>query len=139
MPSAIRDTLRALVLDSAYPARGESPWYGSLIRTGNHVARARLPPARRSVTATPSAASTSWSSFLRGSGRGVGGLLEAFGGATYGTPESYLAIDRAGVQLRHGNQHPWKRLTRHLQARLRLPASSTCAPASSSSAATTIR
>ena len=28
------ETLRALVLDSAYPAKGESPWYGSLIRTG---------------------------------------------------------------------------------------------------------
>ncbi len=28
------DTLNALVLDSAYPARGESAWYPSLIETG---------------------------------------------------------------------------------------------------------
>ena len=28
------DTLEALVLDSAYPARGESAWYPSLISTG---------------------------------------------------------------------------------------------------------
>ena len=105
------DTLRALVLDSAYPARGESPWYGSLIRTGNHalaLACRRLPQchgdAERRLYKLVK--------FLRRSGRGVGGLLEAFGSATYGTPESYVAIDRAGVQLRHGNQHPWQRLTR---------------------------
>lgn len=105
------ESLRALVLDSAYPARGESPWYGSLIRTGNSSLELAC---RRSPRCDGDAGRrlAKLVRFLRATRRGVGGLLEAFGGATYGTPDSYLAIDRAGVQLRHGNQKPWRRLTR---------------------------
>lgn len=33
------ETLDALVLDSAYPAYGEDPWYPSLVRTGNRAMR----------------------------------------------------------------------------------------------------
>ena len=108
------ETLRALVLDSAYPAKGESPWYGSLIRTGN---RSLELACRRSPKCSGDAGRRlrKLVHYLRRSGRGVGGLLEAFGGATYGTPDSYVAIDRAGVQLRRGNQKPWKRLTRPLK------------------------
>ena len=105
------ETLKALVLDSAYPARGESPWYGSLIRTGNQA----LALACRRVPRCSGNASRRLRKlveFLRETGRGVGGLLEAFGGATYGTPGSYVRIDHAGTELRHGNQKPWKRLTR---------------------------
>lgn len=104
-------TLKALVLDSAYPARGESPWYGSLIRTGN---RSLTIACRRSSRCAGDARRRldRLVAFLRRSGRGVGGLLGAFAGATYGTPDSYLAIDRAGAQLRRGNQRPWRRLTR---------------------------
>ena len=104
------DTLRALVLDSAYPARGESPWYGSLIRTGN---RALELACRRSPDCSGDAGRrlAKLVEFLRKTRRGVGPLLELFGGATYGTPDSYLAIDRAGIELRHGNARPWKRLT----------------------------
>jgi pimeloyl-ACP methyl ester carboxylesterase len=102
--------LRALVLDSAYPARDESPWYGSLIRTGN---RALELACRRSPRCSGDAGRRlrKLVEFLRATRRGVGPLFEAFGAATYGTPRSYLAIDRAGTKLRKGNAKPWKRLT----------------------------
>jgi pimeloyl-ACP methyl ester carboxylesterase len=109
-----RETLKALVLDSAYPARGESPWYGSLIRTGN---RALELACRRSPLCSGDAGRRlrQLVQFLRDTRRGVGPLLELFGGATYGTPDSYLAIDRAGRQLRKGNAKPWKRMTAPLK------------------------
>ena len=105
------DTLRALVLDSAYPAIGESAWYGSLIRTGN---RSLELACRRSPKCSGDAGRRLrlLVEHLRRTRRGVEGLLQAFGGATYGTPGSYLAIDRAGVKLRRGNPRPWRRLTR---------------------------
>jgi pimeloyl-ACP methyl ester carboxylesterase len=114
------ETLRALVLDSAYPARGESPWYGSLIRTGN---RALELACRRSPRCAGNAGRRlrKLVEFLRDTRRGVGQLLELFGGATYGTPDSYLAIDRAGAQLRRGNAKPWKRLTAPLKPGYRDP------------------
>lgn len=101
--------LRALVLDSAYPATGESPWYGSLIRTGN---RALEIACRRSPRCSGDAGTRlrRLVVFLRRTGRTVEPLMTAFGRA--GTPEAYVALDRAGVQLRRGNQKPWRRLTR---------------------------
>ena len=99
------------MLDSAYLATGESPWYGSLIRTGN---RSLELACRRSPKCSGDAGRRLrlLVEYLRRTDRGVEGLLRAFGGATYGTPGSYLAIDRAGVRLRRGNPEPWKRLTR---------------------------
>ena len=54
------DSLAALVLDSAYPVRGESPWYPSLWRTGSGRCRspATAPPRAR---ATRTAAWAAWS------------------------------------------------------------------------------
>ena len=104
------DTLRALVLDSAYPARGESPWYGSLIRTGNRslaLACRRSPDCSGDATARLARLVR----YLRRTRRGVGPLLVAFEGATYGTPGSYLRIDHAGHELLRGNARPWNRLT----------------------------
>jgi pimeloyl-ACP methyl ester carboxylesterase len=105
------DTLRALVLDSAYPAIGESPWYGSLIRTGN---RSLELACRRSPKCSGDAGRRLrlLVEHLRKTGRGVEGLLEAFGGATYGTPGSYVRIDRAGTELRRGDPRRWRSLTR---------------------------
>ena len=105
------DTLRALVLDSAYPAIGESAWYGSLIRTGN---RSLELACRRSPKCSGNAGRRLrlLVDYLRKTGRGVEGLLEAFGGATYGTPGSYVRIDRAGTELRRGNPRRWRSLTR---------------------------
>ena len=109
------ETLRALVLDSAYPAKGESPWYGSLIRTG--VTSLEL-ACRRSPECSGDAGRRlrQLADFVRRTRRTVEPLLLAFEGATYGTPDSYLAIDRAGVALRHGHERKWARLTRPYRA-----------------------
>jgi pimeloyl-ACP methyl ester carboxylesterase len=104
------DTLEALVLDSAYPARGESAWYGSLVRTG----------VRAVATACERVASCSGNAerrfeklvdYLRQDRRGVGPLLDALQDAVYGTPQSFVDIDRAGTALRRGNPGPWDSLT----------------------------
>lgn len=104
------DSLRALVLDSAYPARGESGWYPSLPRTGIRsyaIACHRAPrcpgdPAKRLARLAQ---------YLRDTHRGVGSLIDAIAGSAYGAPQSYLAVDRAGRALLHGNPDPWKNLT----------------------------
>jgi pimeloyl-ACP methyl ester carboxylesterase len=105
------DTLNALVLDSAYPARGESAWYGSLTRTG---VRAIPTACERAPTCSGNAARRleKLVDHLREDRRGVGPLLQALQDATYGAPASFVAIDRAGTALRHGNPGPWERLTR---------------------------
>ncbi len=108
------DRLRALVLDSAYPARGESAWYPSLPRTG---IRAISIACRRSDSCSGDARARleKLVRFLRRTGRGVGPLIDAIGEAgndALDAPGAYLAIDRAGVALRHGNPGPWSRLTR---------------------------
>ena len=104
------DSLQALVLDSAYPARGENGWYPSLPRTGIRayaISCHRDPscpgdPAKRLVRLTH---------YLRKTHRGVGPLIDAIGAAAYGPPASYLAIDRAGRALLAGNPGPWRNLT----------------------------
>jgi pimeloyl-ACP methyl ester carboxylesterase len=104
------DTLRALVLDSAYPARGESAWYPSLPKTGIRsyaISCERAP----NCPGDPAKRLARLANFLRSKHRGVGPLIDAIGGAAYGPPQSYLAIDRAGRALLHGNPNPWRNLT----------------------------
>jgi pimeloyl-ACP methyl ester carboxylesterase len=102
------DTLNALVLDSAYPARGETGWYPSLPRTQIRS----MPKACRRVDSCSGDAARRLEKlvdYLRETQRGVGPLLDALESA--GTPESFVEVDRAGVQLRRGNQKPWIDLT----------------------------
>ena len=103
------DTLSALVLDSAYPTRGESAWYPSLIETGNVALELAC---KRSPECPPGAARRleKLVDYLRETGRTVEPLLGAFAGATYGTPDSYLEIDEAGSKLVDGNAKPWNEL-----------------------------
>ncbi len=105
------DTLDALVLDSAYPTEGESAWYPSLIETGN---RALELACKRSPECPPGALErlAKLAQHLRDTGRTVEPLLGVLGGATYGTPDSYLELDEAGRELRAGNPEPWKKLTK---------------------------
>ena len=109
MPSAIRETLNALVLDSAYPARGESPWYPTLISTG---VRSISIACRRSPSCSGDARQRFGKllRWLRKRNWGVGPLVDAIFDAGYDPPDSFLRIDRAGTALRHGDAGPYKRL-----------------------------
>ena len=103
------ETLSALVLDSAYPARGESAWYPSLIQTG---VRAISVSCRRSPDCSGNAYKRlkTLVHFLRSRHKGVGPLVDALFAAGYGPPDTYLHIDSAGSKLVHGDSHPWKLL-----------------------------
>jgi pimeloyl-ACP methyl ester carboxylesterase len=90
-----RETLEALVLDSAYPVRGESAWYPSLWRTG---IRALYATCRRAGRCEPGARSRLERvvAVLRGTPRGVGPLLDAIAVAGNEPPvRNYLEINEA--------------------------------------------
>ncbi|MEK6328177.1 MAG: alpha/beta fold hydrolase [Actinomycetota bacterium] len=108
-------TLEALVLDSAYPARGESPWYPSLISTG---VRSLSIACRRSPSCSGDAGErlrklVHW---LRKRAWGVGPLIDALAAAGYDPPDDYLRIDRAGTALRRGDLAPYKRVVAEAKA-----------------------
>jgi pimeloyl-ACP methyl ester carboxylesterase len=104
------DTLEALVLDSAYPARGESPWYPTLISTG---VRSIAIACRRSPSCSGDARErlrklVHW---LRKRNWGVGPVIDAMFEAGYDPPGTFLRIDRAGTALRRGDPGPYTMLT----------------------------
>ena len=106
------DQLKAVVLDGAYPIRGESPWYPSLITSGN----ANLVTAcDRSPSCPPGAANrlAKATRLMRKKGMDVGLLIDAIAGAAYGPPESYLEVDRAVQAMLAGNLNPWHNLIRN--------------------------
>jgi pimeloyl-ACP methyl ester carboxylesterase len=105
------ERLNALVLDSAYPAFGEDPWYPSLPRHGN---RSMEIACRRVERCSGDAGKRleELVAYLRRRQLSVGPLIDAIESATYGTPQSYVDIDRAGQKLLDGNPKPYKRLTR---------------------------
>jgi pimeloyl-ACP methyl ester carboxylesterase len=102
--------LDALVLDSAYPTYGESAWYQSLIRTG---VRSLELACERSPRCDGDAGRRleKLVEYLRRTNRDVGALVDALAGAGYSPPGAYLAIDRAGTALRHGDSEAWGELT----------------------------
>ena len=104
------ETLDAVVLDGAYPVRGESPWYPSLITTGNEafVTACEREPA---CPAGAAARLERMTTLMRKRGMDVGELIDALAGAAYSPPGSYLAIERAGRQLLAGRPAAWRRLT----------------------------
>ena len=108
------DTLAALVLDGAYPVRGESPWYPSLIKSGN---RDFVTACDRSPDCPPGAADrlAEQVAYMREHGMNPGELVDAIAAAAYGPPASYLRVERAGRALLAGNQGPWIRLTNGLK------------------------
>ncbi len=103
------DRLEALVLDSAYPAFGEDPFYPSLPKTGVRsleITCDREPDCKGDAAARLARAVR----FLRETGRGVGPLIDAIASAGYGPPDSYLAINDALVALFDGDVGPYKEL-----------------------------
>jgi pimeloyl-ACP methyl ester carboxylesterase len=116
------ETLNALVLDSAYPARNESAWYGSLTRTG--VRSVGLACERvESCTGDARERLDELVDFMREQRRDVGLVLEELQEATYGTPRSFVQLERAGTALRNGNPGPWRDLTRFEHVGYRRPTS----------------
>jgi pimeloyl-ACP methyl ester carboxylesterase len=101
------ETLDALVLDGAYPAKGESAWYPSLIKTG---VRSLSISCRRSPDCSGNAYRrlVTLVHFLRSNHKGVGPLVDALAGGYSGPPDTYLRVDSAGSKLVHGDSHPWK-------------------------------
>jgi pimeloyl-ACP methyl ester carboxylesterase len=105
------DALDALVLESAYPVRGESPWYPSVWRTG---VRAIATSCERDPACPPGAAERfeRFVAQLRREGIGVGPLLYALGTAGYSPPRSYLRIDRVARAYLDGRRRPYERLAK---------------------------
>lgn len=103
------DELNAVVLDGAYPIRGENPWYPSLITAGNEDL---VTACDRSPSCPPGAASrlTRLTKLMRSEGMDVGVLIDAIAGGAYGPPESYLAVEKAGRRLLAGKPRLWHRL-----------------------------
>lgn len=108
------ETLEALVLDSAFPVRGESPWYPSTWRTGIRslaVACDRSP----SCHGDAGARLERFVADLRERALSIGDLLDAIAGAGYGgsmPPVGYLRIDNAISRWLAGDEERYERLTR---------------------------
>ena len=105
------DKLEALVLDSAYPAFGESPWYPSLPKTGvaHDPGRCDRSPhcdgdARRALSGRVEV--------LRRGPPGVGRLIAALIGSAYSPPASYLRLDRAMQDADRGRHRALQELTK---------------------------
>jgi pimeloyl-ACP methyl ester carboxylesterase len=104
------ENLNALVLDSAYPAYGEDPWYPSLVRTGNRSLQEvcdRQPGCEGDALARLDEAVE----MLRKRRLSVGAMIDAIADAAYSPPDSYLAVDRAIRALLNGNRSPYDNLT----------------------------
>ena len=104
------DSLQSLVLDSAYPVRGESAWYPSLWRTG---IRSLYVTCRRAGRCQPGARRRLGHAveLLRRTARGVGPLLDQIAVAGNGPPRRYLRINSAISSYLDGNRRPYRRLT----------------------------
>jgi pimeloyl-ACP methyl ester carboxylesterase len=104
------ETLNAVVLDSAYPAFGEDPWYPSLPRT---AIRSLALACERSASCSgdPVARLERLVDKLRTKRISVGPLIDALQGLTYGTPGSYLRLDRAAAAYLAGDSGPYEALT----------------------------
>ena len=103
--------LKALILDSAYPVRGESPWYPSLTR---HGVKSLSTVCRRTPQCRPGARRRLARVVrrLRRSGRGAGPLIDAIGSAGYTpAPPGYRRINRAVLAFLHGDRKPYNELT----------------------------
>jgi pimeloyl-ACP methyl ester carboxylesterase len=104
------DRLEALVLDSAYPAYGEDPWYPSLPRTGIRslgIACDRDPECEGDAIGRLEKGLDT----LRDKGLPVIDAVTALINASGDPPQSYLRFDRALSELVEGDPTAWKKLT----------------------------
>ena len=107
--------LEALVLDSAYPVRGESPWYPSTWRTG---IRGLTIACDRSPGCDGDAGErlARFVEKLRGEGIDVGPFLGDLASAGYSPPGSYLRLDRVISAYLAGDTEPYEELTKRGKA-----------------------
>jgi pimeloyl-ACP methyl ester carboxylesterase len=106
------DHLNAVIIDSAYPVRSESPWYPSLTRKG---VKSLQIVCRRTAGCQPGARKRLDRVVvdLRRTDRGAGPLLDALGSAGYTpAPPSYRAINEAVSDYLEGRSQPLKRATK---------------------------
>ena len=104
------ERLEALVLDSAYPAFGEDPWYPSLPRHGIRslgIACDRDPDCEGDAVARLEEGLDT----LRDKGLPVIDAVTALINASGNPPRSYLRFDRALSELVEGDPTLWKKLT----------------------------
>ncbi len=105
-----RKTLRALVLDSAYPTRGESPWYPSGPRTGIRslkVACRRAPGCHGDTRARLGRLVAR----MRRRNHDIVGLINSIWSAGYNPPKAYLQVNRRIEAHLRGRPRPFKRPT----------------------------
>ncbi len=109
------DTLKALVLDSAYPVKGESGWYPSVWRTG---IRGLEIACDRSADCKGSAGDRldRFVAKLRRQGIDVGPFLDRLGSAGFAPPDSYLRIDRVVEAYLNGDEGPYDEVTKRGKA-----------------------
>jgi pimeloyl-ACP methyl ester carboxylesterase len=106
------EALEALVLDGAYPVRGESGWYPSLTRTG---IRSLAVVCKRSNRCSGSARTrlATVVELLRQTPRGAGPLLTTIGSSGYEPPRRYyMRVNDAVSAYLAGDRRPMRRLTR---------------------------
>jgi pimeloyl-ACP methyl ester carboxylesterase len=110
-----RDTLTALVLDSAYPVKGESGWYPSVWRTG---IRGLKTACDRSAECKGDAGARldRFAAKLRRQGIDVGPFLDRLGSAGFAPPDSYLRIDRMVAAYLDGDDGPYYEMTKRGKA-----------------------
>ncbi len=114
------DRLQALVLDSAFPVRGESPWYAGNWRTGIRglsIACNRSPDCRGDAGRRLERFVTE----LREATLDLGPILDAIAAAGYSPPQSYLRIDRAIADYLGGDSDRYAELVTGWRARYGKP------------------
>ncbi|MBM3667161.1 MAG: alpha/beta hydrolase, partial [Actinobacteria bacterium] len=102
--------LRSLVLDSAYPLSGESPWYPSGPRTGMRSLRlacARAPACAGDARSRLRRAVAK----LRRNGHSPVPLLNSIWAAGHSPPKAYLAIDSRLRSLLRSSPRPYRTST----------------------------
>jgi pimeloyl-ACP methyl ester carboxylesterase len=114
------ERLEALVLDSAFPVRGESPWYAENWRTGIRglsIACERSP----SCTGDAGRRLARFVTELREATLDPGPILDAISTAGFSPPQSYLRVDRAIAEYLEGDTERYEELVQDWRSRYGKP------------------
>jgi pimeloyl-ACP methyl ester carboxylesterase len=114
------ERLEALVLDSAFPVRGEGPWYAANWKTG---IRGLSIACERSPGCTGDAGRrlARFAAELREATLDPGPILDAIAVAGFSPPESYLRVDRAIAEYLDGETDRYEELVADWRSRYGKP------------------